>query len=127
MNRHGYITKEEMNNAVKIPVTEGLQPSSEITEMKYQAFLDAVVKEVEKEYPDVNIGSDGFDDSYNTLIKMLKIMLKKLWMAILLSIRTINSKDHSYLWIHNLEKFEQLGLGAKKVSLLSKVIIWPLI
>ncbi|MCV5540445.1 hypothetical protein OFN30_34485, partial [Escherichia coli] len=41
MNRHGYITKEEMNNAVKIPVTEGLQPSSEITEMKYQAFLDA--------------------------------------------------------------------------------------
>ncbi|PGU94137.1 penicillin-binding protein [Bacillus cereus] len=59
MNRHGYITKEEMNNAVKIPVTEGLQPSSEITEMKYQAFLDAVVKEVEKEYPDINIGSDG--------------------------------------------------------------------
>ncbi|MDR4985387.1 penicillin-binding protein [Bacillus cereus] len=59
MNRHGYITKEEMNNAMKIPVTEGLQPSSEVTEMKYQAFLDAVVKEVEKEYPDVNIGSDG--------------------------------------------------------------------
>ncbi|PEC23848.1 PBP1A family penicillin-binding protein [Bacillus cereus] len=59
MNRHGYITKEEMNNAMKIPVTEGLLPSSEITEMKYQAFLDAVVKEIEKEYPDVNIGSDG--------------------------------------------------------------------
>ncbi|PEF36383.1 PBP1A family penicillin-binding protein [Bacillus wiedmannii] len=59
MNRHGYITKDEMNNAMKISVTEGLQPSSEITEMKYQAFLDAVVKEVEKEYPDVNIGSDG--------------------------------------------------------------------
>ena len=38
MNRHGYITKEEMNNAVKIPVTEYLQPSSEVTEMKYQAF-----------------------------------------------------------------------------------------
>ncbi|MCU5460059.1 MULTISPECIES: PBP1A family penicillin-binding protein [Bacillus cereus group] len=59
MNRHGYITKDEMNNAMKIPVTEGLQASSEITEMKYQAFLDAVVSEVEKEYPDVNIGSDG--------------------------------------------------------------------
>ncbi|KKZ92067.1 Multimodular transpeptidase-transglycosylase [Bacillus wiedmannii] len=59
MNRHGYITKAEMDNATKIPVTEGLQPSSEVTEMKYQAFLDAVVKEVEKEYPDVNIGSDG--------------------------------------------------------------------
>ncbi|MCU5375621.1 PBP1A family penicillin-binding protein [Bacillus cereus] len=59
MNRHGYITKDEMNNAMKISVTEGLQPSSEVTEMKYQAFLDAVVKEVEKEYPDINIGSDG--------------------------------------------------------------------
>ncbi|WP_242214189.1 penicillin-binding protein 1A [Bacillus cereus group sp. BfR-BA-01383] len=59
MNRHGYITKEEMNNAMKIPVTEGLLPSSEVTEMKYQAFLDAAVKEIEKEYPDVNIGSDG--------------------------------------------------------------------
>ncbi|MES5867489.1 PBP1A family penicillin-binding protein [Bacillus cereus group sp. RP32] len=59
MNRHGYITKDEMNNAMKIPVTEGLQPASEVTEMKYQAFLDAVVKEVEKEYPDINIGSDG--------------------------------------------------------------------
>ncbi|MBE5105387.1 PBP1A family penicillin-binding protein [Bacillus thuringiensis] len=58
MNRHGYITKEEMNDAMKIPVTEGLK-KSELTEMKYQAFLDAVVKEVEKEYPDVNIGSDG--------------------------------------------------------------------
>ena len=59
MNRHGYITKDEMNNAIKIPVTEGLQPSSEVTEMKYQAFLDAVVTEIEKEYPDINIGSDG--------------------------------------------------------------------
>ncbi|PEO55732.1 PBP1A family penicillin-binding protein [Bacillus toyonensis] len=58
MNRHGYITKEAMNNAIKIPVTEGLK-KSELTEMKFQAFLDAVVKEVEKEYPDVNIGSDG--------------------------------------------------------------------
>lgn len=51
MNRHGYITKAEMDNATKIPVTEGLQPSSEVTEMKYQAFLDAVVKEVEKNIP----------------------------------------------------------------------------
>ncbi|MCU5704959.1 PBP1A family penicillin-binding protein [Bacillus wiedmannii] len=59
MNRHGYITKDEMDNAMKISVTEGLQPASEVTEMKYQAFLDAVVKEVEKEYPDINIGSDG--------------------------------------------------------------------
>ncbi|MBE7118901.1 PBP1A family penicillin-binding protein [Bacillus cereus] len=59
MNRHGYITKQEMNDAMQIPVTQGLLPSSEVTEMKYQAFLDAVVKEVEKEIPDINIGSDG--------------------------------------------------------------------
>ncbi|MBJ8090944.1 hypothetical protein JDS76_29905, partial [Bacillus cereus] len=42
-----------------IPVTEGLQPSTEVTEIKYQAILEAFVKEVEKEYPDLNIGSDG--------------------------------------------------------------------
>ncbi|PFJ12132.1 penicillin-binding protein [Bacillus cereus] len=59
MNRHGYITKEEMNNAMQIPVTEGLLPPSDATEMPYQAYLDAVFKEVEKEIPDVNIGSDG--------------------------------------------------------------------
>lgn len=124
MNRHGYITKEEMNNAVKIPVTEGLQPSSEITEMKYQAFLDAVVKKLKKEYPDVNIGSDGLT-IHTTLDQDAQDYAEKLWMAILLSIQTINSKDHSYLWIHNLVKFEQLELGVKEVSLLSKVIIWP--
>ena len=45
---------------------------------------------------------------------MLKITLTKLWMAILLSIQTINSKGHSYLWIHSLEKFEQLVLGRKE-------------
>ncbi|RKF51466.1 penicillin-binding protein [Bacillus wiedmannii] len=59
MERHDFITKQQMDEAIKIPVTQGLLPSSEVTEMKYQAFLDAVVKEVEKEYPDVNIGSDG--------------------------------------------------------------------
>ncbi|OJD41502.1 penicillin-binding protein [Bacillus sp. 4048] len=59
MERHDFITKQQMDEAIKIPVTQGLLPSSEITEMKYQAFLDAVVKEVEKEYPDINIGSDG--------------------------------------------------------------------
>ncbi len=44
MNRHGYITKAEMDNATKIPVTEGLQPSSEVTEMKYQAFFRCCCK-----------------------------------------------------------------------------------
>ncbi|WP_144551068.1 penicillin-binding protein 1A [Bacillus mycoides] len=68
MNRHGFISKQEMDEAMKIPVTEGLQKSKEVTEMPHQAFLDAVFKEIEKEMPDVNIGSDGLQ-IYTTLDK----------------------------------------------------------
>ncbi|HEK9099531.1 TPA: PBP1A family penicillin-binding protein [Bacillus pseudomycoides] len=66
MNRHGYISKKQMEEASKVPVTEGLLPPKEITEMPYPAFIDAVVKEVEKELPDANIGSDGLS-IYTTL------------------------------------------------------------
>ncbi|MCP1123208.1 PBP1A family penicillin-binding protein [Bacillus sp. 3103sda1] len=66
MNRHGYITKKEMDDAKKIPVTEGLQPSQEATQMPYQGFLDAAVKEIESQIKDVNIGSDGLS-IYTTL------------------------------------------------------------
>ncbi|QWS01100.1 PBP1A family penicillin-binding protein [Bacillus cereus] len=66
MNRHGYITKKEMEDASKIPVTEGLKKATEQKEMPYPAFMDAVVKEVEKEMPDANIGSDGLE-IYTTL------------------------------------------------------------
>ncbi|MDA2169349.1 PBP1A family penicillin-binding protein [Bacillus cereus] len=66
MNRHGYITKKEMEEASKVPVTEGLKKATEQKEMPYPAFMDAVVKEVEKELPDVNIGSDGLE-IYTTL------------------------------------------------------------
>ncbi|PED83054.1 penicillin-binding protein [Bacillus pseudomycoides] len=66
MNRHNFITKQQMDEAMAIPVTEGLLPSKEVTEMPYPAFLDAVVKEIEKEEPDVNIGSDGLQ-IYTTL------------------------------------------------------------
>ncbi|KEK22716.1 penicillin-binding protein 1A [Bacillus gaemokensis] len=66
MNRHNFITKQEMDEAMAIPVTEGLLPSNEVTAMPYQAYLDAVVKEIEKEMPDVNIGSDGLQ-IYTTL------------------------------------------------------------
>ncbi|WP_243521381.1 PBP1A family penicillin-binding protein [Bacillus pseudomycoides] len=59
MNRHGFISKQEMDEAIKIPVKEGVLKPKEIKEMPNQAFLDAVVKEIEKEMPDVNIGSDG--------------------------------------------------------------------
>ncbi|MFF2343871.1 PBP1A family penicillin-binding protein [Bacillus mycoides] len=66
MNRHGYITKKEMEEASKVPVTEGLKKATEQKEMPYPAFMDAVVKEVEKELPDANIGSDGLE-IYTTL------------------------------------------------------------
>ncbi|PFX63555.1 penicillin-binding protein [Bacillus wiedmannii] len=66
MNRHGYITKKEMGEASKVPVTEGLKKATEQKEMPYPAFMDAVVKEVEKELPDANIGSDGLE-IYTTL------------------------------------------------------------
>ncbi|MFI8705504.1 PBP1A family penicillin-binding protein [Bacillus sp. NPDC077411] len=59
MNRHGYITKQEMEDAKKIPVTEGLKPAQEATQMPYQGFIDAAIKELEAEDKDVNIGSDG--------------------------------------------------------------------
>ncbi|MDR5044972.1 PBP1A family penicillin-binding protein [Bacillus thuringiensis] len=66
MNRHGYITKKEMEEASKVPVTEGLKKATEQKEMPYPAFMDAVVKEVEKELPDANIGSEGLE-IYTTL------------------------------------------------------------
>ncbi|ASI77851.1 MULTISPECIES: PBP1A family penicillin-binding protein [Bacillus] len=65
MNRHGYITKAEMEEASKVKVTDGLKTAT-VQAMPYPAFMDAVVKEVEKELPDANIGSDGLE-IYTTL------------------------------------------------------------
>ncbi|MDP7978406.1 transglycosylase domain-containing protein [Bacillus sp. WLY-B-L8] len=61
MNRHGYITKQEMDDARKIPVTDGLKPAQEATQMPYPAFIDGAVKELEAADKDVNIGSDGLN------------------------------------------------------------------
>ncbi|MEI4800822.1 PBP1A family penicillin-binding protein [Bacillus sp. FJAT-51639] len=66
MNRHGYITKQEMEDAKKIPVTDGLKPAQEATQMPYQGYFDAAIKELEAEDKDVNIGSDGLS-IYTTL------------------------------------------------------------
>ncbi|MDT3498360.1 PBP1A family penicillin-binding protein [Bacillus toyonensis] len=68
MNRHGYITKAEMEEASKVPVDKGVQKAAELQAMPYPVFMDAVVKEVEKELPDANIGSDGLE-IYTTLDK----------------------------------------------------------
>ncbi|MFX3622783.1 MAG: PBP1A family penicillin-binding protein [Ectobacillus sp.] len=65
MNKHGFISKKEMEDAMKVPVNEGvLQAQNQ--EMPYQAFLDAAVKEVESQVEDVNVGTDGLS-IYTTL------------------------------------------------------------
>ncbi|WP_416826706.1 PBP1A family penicillin-binding protein [Ectobacillus polymachus] len=66
MNKQGYITQQEMEDAMKVPVDQGLQPPAKDSEMPYQAFLDAATKEVEAKLPDVNIGTDGLS-IYTTL------------------------------------------------------------
>ncbi|CAM4102326.1 PBP1A family penicillin-binding protein [Bacillus manliponensis] len=66
MNRHEYISKAEMEAAMQIPVTEGVQPPQELKEMPYQAFLDAAVKEIEAKLENVKIGTDGLQ-IYTTL------------------------------------------------------------
>ncbi|MGV3463701.1 MAG: transglycosylase domain-containing protein, partial [Heyndrickxia sp.] len=66
MYNQGYITKKEMVAAKKVPVTKGLIPRSKNQGMPYEAFLDAVVKEVEGKFKNVDITSDGLS-IYTTL------------------------------------------------------------
>ncbi|MDP4106140.1 MAG: PBP1A family penicillin-binding protein, partial [Bacillota bacterium] len=65
MNKQGYITKQQMQDAMKVPVTEGLVPQTK-QPMPYPGFLDAVVKEVQAKLPDVDIGTAGLS-IYTTL------------------------------------------------------------
>ncbi len=51
--------------SIKVDVEKGLKPAAQLQTMPYPAFMDAVVKEVEK-LPDANIGSDGLE-IYTTL------------------------------------------------------------
>ena len=44
MNRHGYITKAEMEEASKVPVDKNIKSAAELQAMPYPAFMDAVVK-----------------------------------------------------------------------------------
>ncbi len=59
MNKHGYISKSEMEAAKQVPVTEGIVAEKERNGMPYEAFLDAAVKEVESRLKDVDITKDG--------------------------------------------------------------------
>ena len=59
MYKQGYISKKQMEDAKKVPVTAGLLPKSPQQGMPYEAFLDAAVKEVEGKLEDVDISTDG--------------------------------------------------------------------
>ncbi|HYK73616.1 MAG TPA: PBP1A family penicillin-binding protein, partial [Pseudoneobacillus sp.] len=58
MHKRGFITEQQMQDAQKVPVTEGIvaKPNQG---MPYEAFLDAAVKEVEGKLKDVDISTDG--------------------------------------------------------------------
>lgn len=68
MNQHGFISKEEMEAAQKVPVESTLvaEEKRETDESKYDAFIDVVLDEVEKKYPDLDPYSDGLK-IYTTL------------------------------------------------------------
>lgn len=66
MLRDGYITDKQMKEAEKVPVTEGLVAKNTQQSMPYEAFLDAVVKEVKGKLKDVDISEDGLS-IYTTL------------------------------------------------------------
>lgn len=65
MYKQNFITKQQMDDAMNVPVTEGVLPRQN-NPMPYQAFLDAAVKEVESQLKDVDISTDGLQ-IYTTL------------------------------------------------------------
>ncbi len=50
MERHGYITEEEMEIAAAIPVTSLLKTENTSTSNQYQDYIDAVTKELDEKY-----------------------------------------------------------------------------
>jgi penicillin-binding protein 1A len=65
MYKQGYISKKQMQDAMKVPVTEGLVTKAN-QGMPYEGFLDAAVKEVEGKLKNVDISTDGLS-IYTTL------------------------------------------------------------
>ena len=66
MYKQGYITKQQMQDAMKVPVTAGLVPETKQQKMPYQGFLDAAAKEVEAKLPNIDLGTSGLS-IYTTL------------------------------------------------------------
>ncbi|RFU60086.1 transglycosylase domain-containing protein [Bacillus sp. V59.32b] len=69
MNKHGFITKDEMEKAQAIPVEQGLakRGKNNADTSPYDVFVDQVIKEVE-EMGDYNISADGLE-IYTTIDK----------------------------------------------------------
>jgi penicillin-binding protein 1A len=66
MYKQKYITKKQMQEAMKVPVTEGIVPKNNHQGMPYEAFLDAAVREVKGKLKNVDISTDGLS-IYTTL------------------------------------------------------------
>lgn len=66
MLREGYISENQMEEASKVPVTDGLVSKNNQQSMPYEAFLDAVAKEVMSKLREVDISTDGLS-IYTTL------------------------------------------------------------
>jgi penicillin-binding protein 1A len=66
MYKQGYITKKQMQDAMKVPVTTGLVPKTNQQSMPYEAFLDAALREVKGKLKNVDISTDGLS-IYTTL------------------------------------------------------------
>lgn len=70
MHKHGFISKEEMEEAKAVDVTSTLVPEEERkgNEIPYDHFIGQVVKEITEKYPDINPYSDGLK-IYTTMDK----------------------------------------------------------
>lgn len=62
MHQHGFISKDEMEEAKAVDVSSTLVPEEERQkngDIPYDAFVGHVIKEIEKKYPDLDPFSDG--------------------------------------------------------------------
>lgn len=63
MHQHGYISKEEMEEAQKTSVEDTLvaKEDRQTNDLPYDPFIKQVIAEIEKKYPDVNVYTDGLE------------------------------------------------------------------
>ncbi|MFB6466041.1 PBP1A family penicillin-binding protein [Cytobacillus sp. Hz8] len=69
MYQHGFISKEEMDDAKKVPVESTLVKEDKrktSSDIPYDSFISQVIKEIEKKYKEFDVFSDGLK-IYTTL------------------------------------------------------------